>query len=295
MKSLIINLVFILTLSLVYAAGAAAGAPDNDAREIIRAVLDRDDGTTEVGRAKLSTCNIAKKGKKLVCTGRPRVKVMDIIRKDYGPREKDHKTVTILLEPAAEKGIGFLQYDYEEIGKETDQWLYLSALGKVKRIVSGNENEPKTGSFFGSELSYEDMEKRQIDEFTYTLMGRETYSKRPCAVIQAIPTPERAPKSNYSKIIYWVDTERHLTLKSILYSRQGKKVKQIYFTRITRVDNILVPMKIIVFSLESMRRTDFSYERIALNRPVQDEFLTQRTLVDGAFREMNLKTYQAGF
>ena len=266
-----------------------------DAREIARAMLDRDDGTTEIGRVTLSTCSIGKKGKKLVCTGAPRVKVMDLIRKDYGPREKDHKTVTIILEPAAERGIGFLQYDYEKKGKETDQWLYLSALGKVKRIVSGNENEPKTGSFFGSELSYEDMEKRQIDDFTYTFLGRETYAKRNCAVIQAIPTRERAPKTNYSKVIYWVDTDRDMALKTILYSRQGKKFKQIYYTRITRIDNILVPMKIIVFNLESMRRTDMSYERATFNRPVQDEFLTQRTLTDGAFREMNLKTYQAGF
>ncbi len=63
------------------------------AKDIMHQVLDRDDGTTEVGRMKLSTCAVAKKGNKIICSATPRVKVMDMIRKDYGQKEKDHKTV----------------------------------------------------------------------------------------------------------------------------------------------------------------------------------------------------------
>lgn len=58
----------------------------NEARTIIQKVLDRDDGTTEIGRVKLSTCAVVKKGKKIRCKSNPRVKIMDMIRKDYGPR-----------------------------------------------------------------------------------------------------------------------------------------------------------------------------------------------------------------
>ncbi len=267
----------------------------NDGAEIMQKVLDRNDGTTEIGRVKLSTCPVVKKGKKIMCSASPRIKIMDMVRKDYGPREKDHKTVTILIEPPGEKGIGFLQYDYEQKGRETDQWLYLSALGKVKRIVSGNENEPKTGSFFGSEMSYEDMEKRHLDDYTYKILGTETYAKRACTVIESKPTRERAQKSNYSKSLDWVDTERDIILKSILFNRQGKKVKKIYFGKIRTVDSILVPMQIVVLNLETKRRTFMTYEKIALNIEVKDDFLTQRTLIDGAFREGNLKKYQQQF
>ncbi len=250
------------------------------------------DGTTEIGRVRLSTCGVTRKEKKIVCKSTPRVKVMDLIRKDYGPNEKDHKSVTIIIEPAGEKGIGFLQYDYEQKGKETDQWLYLSALGKVKRIVSGNENEPKTGSFFGSELSYEDMEKRHLDDYTYNILGEETYAQRPCVVIEAVPTKQQARKSNYSKSRDWVDRERDIVLKSVLYSRQGKKVKRIYFGKIKTIDDILVPMQIVVLNLDTERRTVMTYENIALNVDVKDEFLTRRTLTDGAFRESHLRRYQ---
>ncbi|WP_051012505.1 outer membrane lipoprotein-sorting protein [Desulfobacula toluolica] len=285
----ILGLIFIL--SVLFISDGLTG----EARQIVQSVLDRDDGTTEIGRVRLSTCGVVKKDKTIVCKSNPRVKIMDMVRKDYGPREKDHKTVTIIIEPAGEKGISFLQYDYEQKGKETDQWLYLSALGKVKRIVSGNEQEPKTGSFFGSELSYEDMEKRHIDDYTYRLLGEETYANRACYVIESVPVKERAIKSNYSKALDWVDKDRNLILKSILYNRQGKKFKRFYFGKITKINNILVPMQIMVLNLETHRRTVMSYEKIALNLPVDDDFLTVRTLIDGAFRESNLKKYQAAY
>jgi hypothetical protein len=267
----------------------------DQAKDIIQKVLDRDDGTTQIGRIKLSTCHVTKKDKKIVCRSNPRVKVMDMIRKDYGPREKDHKAITIIIEPLGEKGIGFLQYDYEQKDRESDQWLYLSALGKVKRIVSGNENEPKTGSFFGSELSYEDMEVKHIDDYSYKLLGEETYAKRPCYVIESIPEKQRAMKSNYSKSRDWVDKENHIILKSIGYNRQGKKIKKFYFGKITSVNKILVPMQIIVLNLETNRRTFMIYEKIAINKPVDDVFLTKRALIDKAFRETSLKKFQAAY
>jgi hypothetical protein len=282
----IISIILMVFISSSYA---------DEARDIIEKVLDRDDGTTEIGRVRLSTCAVIKKGKKIICKSTPRVKVMELIRKDYGPNEKDHKTVTIIIEPAGEKGIGFLQYDYEQKGKETDQWLYLSALGKIKRIVSGNENEPKTGSFFGSELSYEDMEKRHIDDYTYKLLGNETYARRPCFVIETVPVKERAAKSNYSKSLDWVDQDRHMILKSILFNRQGKKIKRIYFRKIKKISGILVPMQIAVLNLETGRRTLMSYGAIALNVAVDDDFLTQRVLTDSVFRESHLKKYQAAY
>lgn len=282
--------IFVILAALLWQSSSAAAF---DARKIIEKVLDRDDGTTEIARVTLSTCAVKKQGKKIVCSRHPRVKVMDMIRKDYGPDEKDHKTITIVQEPAGERGIGFLQYDYEQKGKETDQWLYLSALGKVKRIVSGSENEPKTGSFFGSEFNYEDMEKKHLDDYTYKLLGEEIYRGQPCFVIESVPVRERAKKSNYSKSLDWVDQKRSIILKSILYNRQGGKAKRFYFQNIRSINGILVPMQTIVLNLETSRRTFMTYEKVRLNTDVDDEFLTQRTLVDDAFRQRRLLIYQA--
>ena len=103
-----------------------------EARAIMQRVLDRDNGASEVSRTKLATCRYVKKSQRLVCAEDPRVKVFESVRKDF-PVEggTDTKSVMLIREPTGEKGIGFLQYDYEAQGRDSDQWMYLAALGKV--------------------------------------------------------------------------------------------------------------------------------------------------------------------
>jgi len=220
---------------------------------------------------------------------------MDTVRKDYGPNEKDHKSVSIIIEPASEKGISFLQYDYEQKGKDTDQWIYLSAMGKVKRIVSGNANEPKTGSFFGSEISYEDMEQINIDDYTYKILNQEIYRKKECWVIESTPTKIRAQKSNYSKLVDYVDKDNFISLKTILYSRAGKEIKKIYHGKIEEIDGVLIPRQMVIYNLKTKRRTFMTLVNVSINNAVDDDFLTKRTLTDGAFRERHLQKYQSEF
>lgn len=111
-------------------------------------------------------------------------------------------------------------------------------------------------------------------------------------MIESVPVRERAKKSNYSKSLYWVDQKRSIILKSILYNRHGKKAKRFYFQNIRSINGILVPMQTIVLNLETSRRTFMTYEKVILNTDVDDEFLTQRTLVDDAFRQRRLLIYQ---
>ena len=259
-----------------------------NARNIMQKVLDRNDGTTEVSRQKLSTCRFVKKNKRLVCAESPRVKVFDSVRKDFGPNQKDTKSITIIRKPVSEKGIGFLQYDYEELGRESDQWMYLAAMRKIKRIVSGNDDEPKSGSFFGSEISYEDLEARHLEDYQYRILKSVTYRKRPCWIIESLPTLKRANKSNYSKSIQWVDKERDLVLKSLLFDRQGKPVKQIVIGQVENVKGIWVARKIHVTNVQTKRRTTMSLESVMFNLEVPDTFLTQRSLTSDTFREKHL-------
>ncbi len=271
---------------------AIAAAKVEDAREIMRQVYDRNDGQTQVSRQTLSTCRYAQKGENLVCAEQPRKKTFESVRKDYGSTEKDKKTISVVIDPPAEQGIGFLQYDYEDENKDADQWMYLSALGKVKRIVSGNENEPKNGSFFGSEFGYEDMELPHLDDFTYRLVQTETYQQRQCWVIETLPKPQRARKSNYSKSITWIDKATLLVLKSIATDRQGKKVKRITMRDIVQIEGVWMPLQININNLLTKRMSTIKFEKISINKTIEDEFLTLRTLTDGAFREQRLKEYR---
>lgn len=262
------------------------------AKEIARNLFDRDDGISQISLQKLRSCRYAVKDKKRGCAEEPREKIIESVRKDYGEKQKDVKALSIITSPAAERGIGFLQYDYENPDKEADQWMYLSALGKVKRIVSGNDNEPKQGSFFGSEFSYEDMEKPHLEDYTYNLLETVTYREKPCWVLEITPTPEQARKSNYQKSINWIDQERYIRLKTILYDRQGKIIKQLISHDVRNIDGVWLPMILDVDNVQTKRMTTLKIEKTALNIDIQDDFLNLRTLTDSAFREQRLNTYR---
>lgn len=262
------------------------------AREIMQKVNDRDDGSTQVSEIQLATCRYTVKNKRIACIENPRIKVMESVRKDFGVREEDSKSVIIIREPISEKGIGFLQYDYDDPDKDTDQWMYFSALGKVKRIISGNEDEPKTGSFFGTEISYEDLEARHIDDYTYKLVMEEACLKSQCWVIESIPKPHRAKKSSYSKSVNWIDKKTFISIKSVLYNRQGRKTKLIVNTELQKISGIWIMKQMLVNNLETKRITMFKLKSTAINLNIDDRFLTQRTLTDQVFREQNLNAYR---
>lgn len=279
------KLIRITTALLLLASQSGYAA---DARAIIKQVLDRDDGRSEYSRQTVATCKYTLNNQRLQCSERPRIKVMEAIRKDSGANGKDSQSIMIIEEPPAEKGIGFLQFDYDQEGKDSDQWMYLSALGKVKRIVSGDEDQPKTGSLFGSEFSYEDTERRHIDDFTYTIVKEEPFAGRDCWVIESKPTPAQARKSNYSRSEQWIDKERFIIHKAIMYDRRGRANKQLIMSDYQQHDGVWVAHKMNINNVQTQRITTMKTENITLNLKVEDAIMSQRTLTDGAFREGHL-------
>jgi len=273
---------------LIFLVVVSSSTFGQNARTIIQQVLDRDDGKTQYSKQTIATCKYAIKSRRIKCTEKPRIKILETANKDYGKNGKDSKSVMIILDPPAERGIGFLQYDYDDKDKSSDQWMYLSALGKVKRIVSGSENEPKTGSLFGSEFGYEDTEKRHIDDATYSVIKEEKYQGRETWVIESTPTPQRARKSNYSKSQIWVDKERFVIMKSKLYDRRGKLVKQMTQSDFIQQDSVWIARKLNMNNVQSKRISTMKLSKISLNIPVDNKVLTQRVLTDDAFREKHL-------
>jgi len=277
---------FILLTSGFFLFGNAMA---NEARNIMEKVIDRHDGDSQYTFQSIATCKYEIKNRSLSCVDKPRIKVMETIQKDTGKNKKDSQSVIIIKKPSSEKGIGFLQYDYDKSGKDTDQWMYLSAMGKIKRIVSGNDNEPKKGTLFGSEFGYEDTEKVKLEDYNYRLIKEEVYKNNAAWIIESTPTPKQARKSNYSKSIVWIDKKRHLILKTKIYDRRGRLIKQLVFSQYKEIDNIWVAQKLNMNNVQTKRISTMKLNKIALNIEVDDTLLTQRILTDGAFREKQLK------
>lgn len=285
-----LNLKTLITAGLVGTLATTALASDN--AQTIMEKMDKQqreisDGT--LTRSQLSTCKFGQKNKKISCVETPRVKVLESVSKQYGENKKDSKGVSILLEPASERGIGMLTYDYDDPNKDMESWLYLSALGKVKRMASGTGEDREPVSVFGSEFTTEDMETGNVDEYTYNILQEGPFGGREVWVIEATPKPIRAAKTEYSKVLYWVDKERYTLLKAQTYDKRGKPFKQIAFAAIEQINGHWVARDVTLINLQSQRLSNMKTEAISMNVEVDDEFLTQRTLTDFAYREKTLE------
>ena len=126
------------------------------------------------------------------------------------------KALTIFDTPRDIKGTAFLSFSHSN--KNDDQWLYLPALKRVKRISSRN----KSGPFMGSEFSYEDLSSFEIDKFTFTYLKNEACGDQECYILQSVPTDKY---SGYSKIMTWLDTSHYRVHKVEFYDRKKSHLK----------------------------------------------------------------------
>ena len=183
-------------------------AQDLSGREIMEKLEDNRRATSNsaLSRMQLSTCKFGVSEGKITCAERPRVKSLESVGKGYGVDLKDTRSVAILLDPPAERGIGMLSFNYDEGARDNETWLYLSALGRVKRIASGSsDDETEPGSMFGSEFTTEDQDTGKLDEYEINLLEETTESGREVWKIETIPSAERARKSRYSRTVLYVD------------------------------------------------------------------------------------------
>ncbi|RXJ74844.1 outer membrane lipoprotein-sorting protein [Veronia nyctiphanis] len=126
------------------------------------------------------------------------------------------KGMTIFDEPKDVRGTVFLSYSH--VDKPDDQWLYLPALKRVKRIASRN----KSGPFMGSEFAYEDLSSFELDKYAFTYLRDEAVNGEDAFVIEQIPTDEF---SGYTKQIVWVSKEHYRVLKVEFYDRKKALLK----------------------------------------------------------------------
>lgn len=277
-------------LSVMFLLFGSAFSQAQDARSIMEKVdlLQREISDRTLSLSRLSSCDFALKNKQVVCTEEPRVKVIESLTRQLGTNKKDSQSISIILEPARERGIGMLTYSYDDPAKDTESWLYLSALGKVKRMASGSGEDQEPVSLFGSEFTTEDMESGKTDEYEYSLLQEGAYQNTQVWVIEAKPKPVRLRKTDYSKLILWIDKERHIALKIQSYDRHDKLYKRILFQRIEQLSDHWISRDMTIYNMKINRLSRMETEKIALKVPVVDEFLTQRSLTDFAFREQNL-------
>lgn len=126
------------------------------------------------------------------------------------------KSLSIFDEPADVKGTAMLTFSH---GLEADdQWLYLPALKKVKRISSRN----KSGPFMGSTFAFEDLGSQEVEKYTYSYLRDESCAELSCYVVERLPAYEH---SGYTRQVAWIDKQGYRLIKAEFYDRKKALLK----------------------------------------------------------------------
>ncbi|WNO11556.1 outer membrane lipoprotein-sorting protein [Teredinibacter sp. KSP-S5-2] len=292
-KKIQFSLPFFLMLGLNL--GAQANISEINAIDVMEKVdhVNRKSFTSAAVKTKLSTCKYKVKDGGMSCKGKPRVTVLEVGEKKYGEDNLDSRSIAIVLQPITDKGIGMLTYEYYDPSKDNDVWLYLSELGKVKRLVSGSEGNEDGGSFFGTEFFVDDIALKKINDFSYKLVREDSFDDRDVWVIEATPTEARAKKTHYGKLEFWVDKERFLIVKEDLYNSNGKLFKQRLNRNFIQIDGVWIARMQTMNNFTTRRVTAIQNVSVTYNKSISDEFLTKRSLTDFTFREKNLEELRA--
>lgn len=130
------------------------------------------------------------------------------------------KSLVIFNEPRDVKGTAFLSFTHKS-GPD-DQWLYLPALKRVKRIASDN----KSGPFMGSEFAYEDISSQEVEKYTYKYIKDENIDGVDYFVIEQYPVDK---KSGYTRQVVWIDTDQYRPMRTDYYDRKNSLLKTLTF------------------------------------------------------------------
>jgi hypothetical protein len=131
------------------------------------------------------------------------------------------KSMSIFDEPADVRGTAFLTFSHAI--KPDEQWLYLPALKRVKRINSKN----KSGPFMGSEFAYEDIASQEVEKYTYKYLHDETYNGIDCFVVERYPAYEH---SGYTRQVAWINKAEYRPEKIVFYDRKNTLLKTLTYS-----------------------------------------------------------------
>lgn len=151
--------------------------------------------------------------------------------KSLQPNGVDSNMLVRFLEPADVKGTSFLQIEHSEAND--DQWIYLPALHKSRRLVSSNRKD----SFIGSDFAYGDVLPPKVSLYQHKLLREESVEDLPCYVVESVPASEDVKRDyGYSRKITWVAQDSFHEVKTEYYDVTGRLLKTQIVRGITLVD-----------------------------------------------------------
>lgn len=257
-----------LTVGLTFIPVDQARADDARARAIMEKVDARDDGDNSTSDMEMIL--IDKRGSE-------RVRRIKAFRKDFG---EDKYSLMFFLSPADVKDTGFLTYDYDDPERDDDQWLYLPALKKVKRIATSD----KSGAFMGSDFSYADMTTRNLAEWDFKLLKEATVDGHKVWIIMSTPRSRKiVDRYGYTKSAVFVRQDNYVVIRAKNWVDDGK-TKYMVVRKLELIDGIWTSTEIQMTTKrgkQTLHRTIMRSANVKYNQGLDKSIFTTRRLDKG--------------
>ncbi|RMF18943.1 MAG: outer membrane lipoprotein-sorting protein [Candidatus Dadabacteria bacterium] len=154
-----------------------------------------------------------------------------------------------------------------------DQWLYLPAIKRVKRIAATNQS----GSFMGSEFSYEDFGSRAVEKYRNRYLGDEVVNGRNTWIIEQVPVNRY---SGYSRMKVWIDQEFHLPIRTEYYDRRGDLLKVAHFEQPQQYRNFWRAGQITMENVQTRKKSVMTWTSRQLFLDLDPDDFTVDALAD---------------
>ena len=179
------------------------------------------------------------------------------------------KQIIWFLEPKDDRGVAFLKIEHNN--KDDEMRMWLPAFKKVRRISSKRKGD----AFMGSDLSYEDLTSRDLNEYTYKRLDDELVNSTQCFVLES--KPNTSAKSSYSKHISWIDKENLNIVQEYSFDKRGALKKEKYFQH-NKLKDYYVMNQIRVKDVQKQHTTEVTFESLEVDTGINPALFQEKNL-----------------
>lgn len=260
-----IHAAVLLALSVPLSAAELTGAD----------IVQRCDKETNNGRDQQTTLTVIIKD----AAGNERKSVYRRYWKDFKGKQKIEDKLLLFTEfPPDAKGTGFMRWGYiAGEDKNAEQWLYLPSLNTIRRVSVRDPGD----SFLGSDLTYQDISPRRLEQDTHQLLREESVDGVTMYVVESIPREENPL---YSKVITWFEkTPAWADCNKRRIEHYGSRNNLIKVQKLDwqRVADAWVWNQVLVENLRTGHSSVFEVTNASVNVGLKDNLFTERMLKRG--------------
>ncbi len=255
-----INLKTIAAAILIIVAGFSANA-QLTGTQIVEKAYNRATGDDQTSTLTMTLTN--KQGKQ-------RIREIMQFTKYLGEIEK---SIMFFKSPADVKNTSFMSWSYDS-DKNDDQWIYLPAIKKTKRISS----DSKSDYFMGSDFTYDDLGDRKLNADTHKLLREETINEKACYVVESVSKDE---EYMYTKTITWINKLNFIGVKKEFYDEDDDLLKVLTIKKYKEVSGFWVITNSEMKNVQKDHKTSIVLSNVEVNTGVSASKFTERMMMRG--------------